>query len=294
MDKRFYLTDLTEIFDISKIVFYAYSKAMDLTRLKEEEFDFWQLRYINSGSVCYDLDGEHYVLEAGQLLLIPPGTHQKHVLEKSTKTPEMIVISFFCETEALWQLGKKSISVSREEKKLLYNIINLKEEVFEFISGDPDYRGIKPKSNISKSALQHLKINQERLLISLYDRLCVDEAERYRNNKLNREVQTVEAIKVFLEENILGNLTLKEISEHFSYSQSSLKDIFKRITGESIMRYYNNIKLEKAKELIRESTLTIAQIAEMLGYTTASYFSQVFKEATGVAPSQYSRKNLKE
>ena len=166
--------------------------------------------------------------------------------------------------------------------------------MFEFISGDPDYRGIKPKSNISKSALQHLKINQERLLISLYDRLCVDEAERYRNNKLNREVQTVEAIKVFLEENILGNLTLKEISEHFSYSQSSLKDIFKRITGESIMRYYNNIKLEKAKELIRESTLTIAQIAEMLGYTTASYFSQVFKEATGVAPSQYSRKNLKE
>ncbi len=53
--------------------------------------------------------------------------------------------------------------------------------------------------------------------------------------------------------------------------------------------YINQLKLTKSKELLRESTLSISEISEMLGFSSIHYFSKKFKSYFGICPSEYSK-----
>ena len=53
------------------------------------------------------------------------------------------------------------------------------------------------------------------------------------------------------------------------------------------MRFYNNCKIDRAKQLIREGEHNFTEISEMLAYNSVQYFSRQFKEITGMTPSQY-------
>ena len=72
-----------------------------------------------------------------------------------------------------------------------------------------------------------------------------------------------------------------------SYSKSSVTQIFKQIMGVSIINYYNKLKIEEAKKLIRESQYTMAQISEMLHFSDPRYFSLMFKKITHKTPTAY-------
>ena len=62
-------------------------------------------------------------------------------------------------------------------------------------------------------------------------------------------------------------------------------------TGISFHHYLNNVRVTKAKELIRTTNLRLTDISQMVGYDDQSYFTKVFKRTTGVTPGEYSKKN---
>ena len=70
----------------------------------------------------------------------------------------------------------------------------------------------------------------------------------------------------------------------------------KAITGAGAKEYITRIRIEKAKSLIENSSLTIAEISDMTGFASQSYFSTAFKSFTGMTPSQYKqeKRRLKE
>jgi len=63
--------------------------------------------------------------------------------------------------------------------------------------------------------------------------------------------------------------------------------IFKRYTGTSIIKYLIQQRIERAKALLLDGTLSLKAIAIAVGFEDYNYFSRVFKRATGTSPKQY-------
>ncbi len=88
-----------------------------------------------------------------------------------------------------------------------------------------------------------------------------------------------------MEENISVPLPLSALSEIANLSGRQLNRIFKRSTGETVIEYYRNLRLEFAMNLVRSSALSITQIALATGFSGSSHFTTVFRTRYGSLPS---------
>ncbi len=82
-------------------------------------------------------------------------------------------------------------------------------------------------------------------------------------------------------------LSIKVISYSFNISAAYLGKLFKLETGESFSRYLNNLRIEKAKILLRSTNIKANKIAIEVGYSDSNYFYNIFKKYTGIYPSEY-------
>ena len=97
----------------------------------------------------------------------------------------------------------------------------------------------------------------------------------------------VEAAKEYVRENYGEKLTLAAIASKIGISQGYLSSVFKKQTGGNLNDYINQIKIEKAKELLEKHEYMMYEISDMLGFENPYYFSKVFKKLTGITPSEY-------
>ncbi len=95
----------------------------------------------------------------------------------------------------------------------------------------------------------------------------------------------------YIDENYDKSLNLKTLAKVVSMSDSYLSHIFKRCTGFALIDYINRTRVDKGKELLQKNKYTIYEIAELLGYSSESYFSKVFKQLEGISPNEY-KKNI--
>ena len=97
----------------------------------------------------------------------------------------------------------------------------------------------------------------------------------------------VEAAKEYVRENYGEKLTLAAIASKIGISQGYLSSVFKKQTGGNLNDYINQMKIEKAKELVEKHEYMMYEISDMLGFENPYYFSKVFKKLTGITPSEY-------
>jgi two-component system response regulator YesN len=95
----------------------------------------------------------------------------------------------------------------------------------------------------------------------------------------------------FIHAHYRDDLTLTQMAEYTNLSISHFSSLFKRYTGESLITYINQVRVEKAKELLRNSNDKMYLIAEELGFSSQPYFIRVFRNTTGMSPNEY-RKSL--
>ena len=106
----------------------------------------------------------------------------------------------------------------------------------------------------------------------------------HRGSKTNK---IVEAAKEYVRENYGEKLTLAAIASKIGISQGYLSSVFKKQTGGNLNDYINQMKIEKAKELLEKHEYMMYEISDMLGFENPYYFSKVFKKLTGITPSEY-------
>lgn len=102
----------------------------------------------------------------------------------------------------------------------------------------------------------------------------------------------VSQVEMYIEENHAQPLTLKRIAEHCHGSAYHLHRVFKRIKGITPLEYLQNIRIEKAKDYLIHTDLSIQEIGKLVGITNAPRFSTVFKDKNKHTPSHF-RKNKK-
>jgi AraC-like DNA-binding protein/ligand-binding sensor protein len=106
---------------------------------------------------------------------------------------------------------------------------------------------------------------------------------------LSRTPRLIQKIKEVLNENYLNPNIVRILVRELRYSDTFLRKIFKKSTGKSFVDYVVEAKINKAKELLEHSALTIQEIADRLGYNTSPSLYKVFKKKTGLAPGEYRR-----
>lgn len=119
-------------------------------------------------------------------------------------------------------------------------------------------------------------------LISVYSRLA--EFNRVRRQDQNPLLHTILS---HLESHYADELSLKGLSKRYNINASYLGQLFKNETGELFSVHLNNLRMDKAEELLRTTNAKVGDIALLVGYNNISYFNHNFKTRYGVTPVQY-------
>lgn len=124
--------------------------------------------------------------------------------------------------------------------------------------------------------------------------LLRDQTETKDGNKIflpNKELSAkpVREVVTLLENNLYATLTIDEICLKTAYSRAYLFRVFKAQTDNTIMEYYMHLKIQRAKQLLRENNLSVKEISETLAFNEPNYFTKTFKRLTGLTPTTYKR-----
>jgi len=123
-------------------------------------------------------------------------------------------------------------------------------------------------------------------LNTLFEGLCayfVSKKKDYKN-------QIVLNAKKYIRNRYTEKLTLNEVAAAIGISPNYLSYLFKKYSDCGFIEYVNQVKIQKAKELMTEKNMKVYEVAGVLGFDNAFYFSKVFRKVEGCSPSEYKRK----
>lgn len=88
-------------------------------------------------------------------------------------------------------------------------------------------------------------------------------------------------------QHVTEKITLEQMADYLNLNSSYFSRLFKRETNQNFIEYVNMVKLQRGKQLLQQSGMTVEEISDYLGYSNKSYFIKLFKRETGVTPSEY-------
>lgn len=91
----------------------------------------------------------------------------------------------------------------------------------------------------------------------------------------------------YMEDNYGEQISLPDIARAAGLNASYLSRLFKKETGESITGHLTRLRIERAKELLKDDSLRLRDIAEAVGFNDVSYFSNTFKKTAGISPTEF-------
>lgn len=83
------------------------------------------------------------------------------------------------------------------------------------------------------------------------------------------------------------------LSKHLNLNYSYISSAFKKQTGQSVIEAHTKLRINKAIELMKNSSLIVSEISDKLGFTNPYYFSRVFKKVLGESPTSYMKQIYK-
>ncbi len=217
-----------------------------------------QLLYTRSGSgICY-LNNEKHLLEQGSLLFLP--AHSAHNYAPDCSEWETLYITF----------GGSGLNDFFNFKSGVYKIT----DKIDFEIYFNELSNLKDNNKYAQ-----LSIKLYELLIKLNDIFSVSIGNTLKNkNKIDSALKIINS-------NI--NCPITEISASLGITEEHFCRIFKQYMGYRPLEYINMLKLQRAKEMLSDKSLSVGEVVAAVGFNDHSYFGKLFKKAFGVSPSEY-------
>ncbi len=126
-------------------------------------------------------------------------------------------------------------------------------------------------------------------MYSAFLRLCIRLSRCYEKSS---ETNSGGAMKLarasaFIEKNYNRNISIGEISKVSGYSERQLTRLFRETFSETPVMYITRLRMQKAEELLRNTSESISEIAWQCGYEDQNYFTRIFKKHTGLPPTAW-------
>jgi YesN/AraC family two-component response regulator len=99
------------------------------------------------------------------------------------------------------------------------------------------------------------------------------------------------ALLQYIQDNF-DTVTLSQIAGKFHYTPEYTSRLIKSTTGKSFTQILQQVRLEKAQVLLQDTNLSVANIANQIGYETTEYFIRIFKKQMHMTPTEYRRKGI--
>ncbi|WP_410514222.1 response regulator [Paenibacillus sp. BR2-3] len=122
---------------------------------------------------------------------------------------------------------------------------------------------------------------------------CAQGVQFYLNvTKTTLKEKVVQEIKAYLESHYHENIGLDQLAERFDLNSSYVSNLYSKSTGQTILEYVTLLRIQKAKQMLRETSFKISKISQNVGYDNQRYFCQVFKKHVGVSPGHYREEHM--
>ena len=105
-------------------------------------------------------------------------------------------------------------------------------------------------------------------------------------NLNSRLVEKMMVVKKYIETNELGSCSLSELAKAAGTNEYTLKKAFKQVFGTTVFGYWNQMKMDEAKTLLMNGSVSVTEVAKRLGYKNPQHFTTAFKRTFGSAPSK--------
>ena len=236
-----------------------------------EKHPFWELTYVNKGSMVCEVDGASYQLHQGQMMFFAP--YQFHVQKSSGKTPlSFLTLTFDGEMDKPETLTNRILFCDENSLNLVRSII--REEKEGQLYGDD--RITCQLTQLIITAMRNILSNA--VVVKIPTRLKVTVDNKYVGECID-----------LIQSNITSTITLPWLAKQLNLSPSYLSSLFKQKVGRSISEYVRLVRLEKVKEMIGEGKYTIAQISYIMGYCSPTYLSTEFRREYDMSPKEYAK-----
>ena len=214
------------------------------------------LTILIKGRLDYTIDGREIELNSGDLIFIREGAVRAR--KASEESVDYISFNFTCHRE---------VKLPDVLKDAVHSDVSLLIAAYDKIGGSPYF------DNNEKN--EHLLA----CLISVLE----DRAERQKFSPLTLKIMK------YIRSNLGNKVTLGDIGAITFFSPIYCDTVFKRETGSSIIDYLLDARIDEAKKLLLEGTMSLREISEAVGFNDYNYFSRAFKLRSGYPPSVYGK-----
>ena len=191
--------------------------------------------------------------------------------------------------------GKK-MTLNMEERTLVSHILDTARKVLSTPMNIPSVEQVKLRADAPIGSQQMILLYLELFLVTVLQNDAKPDVFPRRRitgtfmspvELSGTREKRLQEITEFMEFHICEQLSLDQLCEHFSLSRSSIQKLFQKEKGCGPMEYFNGLKIQRAKDMIRDGRKNLTEIAGFLSYSSLPYFSKQFKKATGMAPMEY-------
>ncbi|MCF8361540.1 MAG: AraC family transcriptional regulator [Prolixibacteraceae bacterium] len=234
----------------------------------------YQINYITQGSGVFETKDGAFELNTGSVFIIFPGVWHRYRPDfQKGWTENYIGFS----GPIIEQLFNKSIFSA---KKPVINI-GVREEIID------TYYKIFELTLIEKPGFKHIASG---MIVKLLGYLISYEKQKDFSGKEVSKI--IEAVRFKIRQELNQNIDFRELSSVHHISYSYLRKMFKKYTGISPGQYQLQLRIMHAKELIISTEKSIKDICYETGFQSIHHFSHLFKQKTGISPSEFRKKQF--
>lgn len=263
--------DITKLLYITDIGYYPYAQGH--YRLRKEGSNQNILIYCTEGEGFVSIKGERFKVCKNQFFIIE--SESPHLYASSDSNPWSIYwLHFTGEKSSLFnQFYNKIYNIDESPISRINDRIQLFEEIYQNLE-----MGYSPDNlEYTSLCLWHF-IASFRFI------------QQFREIKRSKQGDVVDAAINFMRNNIEKKLSLEDIAINVRYSQSHFGELFQKKTGYTPLKYFTQLKIQKACQLLDFTDMRIKEVADTLGFYDQYHFSKVFLKEIGETPSNYKRR----
>lgn len=286
-------TKLKQELFINAIISIHYFEYTPQFRYSGESHDFWEFIYCDKGELCISAGDTEHIITRGQGYLHPP--YQYHnVKVHGGKSANSVIISFESDTQALEAISDKILSTDSYTASCLFSVLREARESFENEQGRIYDQMLIRKADFDRFGAEQMIQNYTELMLIHLIRTCdgdkkiqaPPQADPLSRSKGDR---TLAQALEFMRDNIGNKILFADIAAAVSVSPTTLKSIFTRAYDHGAMEHLMRMRLDLAKELLREGEHSCTDIATACGFYSVHHFSCAFKKYESMSPTEYAK-----